>query len=287
MAGTTKSTGTIAAFERSENRFNTLRRRINLQGASDFVTPHLIDFLKIDTAVDFQDVSHILIDPSCSGSGLVAMVGETPESGEAEHEAMADESVAALAHEQTALILHAMSLPKARVIAYSTCSVHRTENEDVVLGVLAERNDWRLVQAVPQWPHRGLDLPEFVDIKDKVCRANFEKDGTNGFFVARFERSVDDAGGEKSWKKEKKKKKRKSKHNGDGVDDSAEKSSKKKSKKESSTKRTVENLNVSDGDETPVKKAAKKKKSKRRENETKEERKERKAAKKKRRLAGE
>jgi putative methyltransferase len=280
--------GTISAFERSENRFNTLSKRINLQGASDFVTPIMRDFMMVDTAVEFPDVSHLLIDPSCSGSGLVlaAHRGETtPELGgeEAEHdEETTNASVEALALEQQALILHAMSLPSARVIAYSTCSIHRAENEDVVIAVLAERKDWHLVQAVPQWPHRGLDLPEFADIKEKVCRANFEKDGTNGFFVARFERSVVVAAAaadeEVALSKKERKKQRKSKHDDDDEDESPKKKSSKKD-----SKRKVKELSEEDDNAVVNKlsKKAKKKKSKGRENETEEERKERKANKKK------
>jgi putative methyltransferase len=269
--------GTITAFERSENRFYTLSRRIDLQGASNFCTPIMRDFMAVNTDEDFPDITHILIDPSCSGSGLVATysLGETPKLGEAEHE-MVEESVATLAQEQLALILHAMTLPRARVIAYSTCSVHRAENEDVVIAALAARNDWCLVQAVPQWPHRGLDLPEFADIKAKVCRANFEKDGTNGFFVARFERKI--ATGEEKLSKKERKKKRK----GDG-DDAPQ-------KKKSKTKRIEEMSHVVDNDdsaEDQPAKDAKKKKSKRRENETKEERRERKAKKKERLSASE
>jgi putative methyltransferase len=265
--------GTITAFERSENRFHTLSRRINLQGASNFCTPIMRDFMTVNTDEDFPETTHILIDPSCSGSGLVAAysLGETPKLGEAEHE-MVEESVASLAQEQLALILHAMTLPRVRVIAYSTCSVHRAENEDVVIAALAVRNDWCLVQAVPQWPHRGLDLPEFLDIKAKVCRANFDKDGTNGFFVARFERKIATSE-EKLSKKEKKSK-------GDG-DDAPQ-------KKKAKTKRKVEEV-IDDGDpaESSPAKEAKKKKSKRRENESKEERRERKAKKKKIRSANE
>jgi putative methyltransferase len=282
--------GTISAFERSENRFHTLSKRIDLQGASDFVTPIMRDFMKVDTAVEFPDVSHILIDPSCSGSGLVLATqhGETtPELGgiEAEHdEETTNASVEALALEQQALILHAMSLPSARVIAYSTCSIHRAENEDVVIAVLAERKDWHLVQAVPQWPHRGLDLPEFADIKDKVCRANFEKDGTNGFFVARFERSDIAAAADEEvvLSKKERKKQRKSKRADDNEDEPPKKK-KKSSKKDPKQTKVEEPSDEDDNDDAAVKKLAKKakkKKRKERENETKEERRERKANKK-------
>jgi putative methyltransferase len=272
--------GTIMAFERSLNRFHTLSTRIDLQGASNFCTPTMRDFMTVNTDEEFPETTHILIDPSCSGSGLVATysLGESPKLGEAEHE-IVEESVSSLAREQLALILHAMTLPNAKVIAYSTCSVHRAENEDVVIAVLAARSDWCLVQAVPQWPHRGLDLPEFADIKSKVCRANFEKDGTNGFFVARFEKTM--ATDEEKLSKKERKKKRK------GDDDGEDAPRKKESKSKRKVEEVSHDVDDDDSAENQPAKEAKKEKSKRRENETKEERRERKAKKKERRSASE
>ena len=280
-------TGSIAAFERSENRFHTLQRRIELQGASNFVTPHWRDFMTVDTAVEFPQVSHILIDPSCSASGLVAgyAMGAPPELGHPhnnnaknsenntlEHDSngsstnnMNSDEVANLAAEQEALILHAMSLPKARVIAYSTCSVHRTENEDVVLAVLAKANErqekstddseshshWKLVKAVPQWPHRGLDLPEFSEIADLVCRADFEQDGTNGFFVARFEKVVATTTGKKM--------KRKAEDKQLSKKDKKREKNKEKSKAEKEADDLSEVLALKDNEEEPARKEKKKK----------------------------
>ena len=80
-------------------------------------------------------------------------------------------------------VVHAL----ARVLAvvYSTCSIHRAENEDVVAAVLAAKGDtWQLVKALPEWPTRGLaDAPG-----GSLCVRAGASDETHGFFVARFER---------------------------------------------------------------------------------------------------
>ena len=89
-------------------------------------------------------------------------------------------------------VVHAL----ARVLAvvYSTCSIHRAENEDVVAAVLAAKGDtWQLVKALPEWPTRGLaDAPG-----GSLCVRAGASDETHGFFVARFERREkgSDAGG--------------------------------------------------------------------------------------------
>jgi hypothetical protein len=73
-------------------------------------------------------------------------------------------------------------------MAACMCSVHRQENEDVVESILARApRGFKLVKALPTWPHRGLpDAPP--NIGPLVVRATHVKDSTNGFFVARFER---------------------------------------------------------------------------------------------------
>ena len=57
--------------------------------------------------------------------------------GDSENEDTKAERLASLAEFQTTAILHAMKFPRVERISYSTCSVHREENEDVVATVLA------------------------------------------------------------------------------------------------------------------------------------------------------
>jgi 16S rRNA C967 or C1407 C5-methylase (RsmB/RsmF family) len=212
--------GTVAAFERSGPRLATLRRRVAQHGAADVITCHGADFMLADVAAPtgpHAHVTHVLLDPSCSGSGLVRTYaqGEAPlqpgaagdaasgprpgggPGGGAEHDGPLyaghdPAGVAALAKAQREIILHAMQLPHARVVVYSTCSVLAEENEEVVLGVLSKssQHGFALVTALPSWPHRGLadSRPEYAAIGPKVVRADFSRDATNGFFVARFER---------------------------------------------------------------------------------------------------
>ena len=99
------------------------------------------------------------------------------------------ERVSKLASFQVSILQHALQFPRLEKIVYSTCSVHREENEDVVAAVLplATKLGFSLVQTLPRWPRRGLaGVHEWAD---KVVRVHPELDGTDGFFVALFERA--------------------------------------------------------------------------------------------------
>jgi 25S rRNA (cytosine2278-C5)-methyltransferase len=209
MASLMRGKGKITAFERDQGRLKTLVRRIGEQGAQHFVVTRGDDAMNIDTSVsgEFKDVTHVLIDPSCSGSGLAAQTAAgTSQANEYDNGSLAADSVKVrqLADHQVELILHAMTLPAVQSIVYSTCSVYREENEDVVLRVLNAQGAFKCAMAIPKWPHRGLEgIPEFSEISPLVCRATFDRDSTNGFFVARFERRGDRDGKKKKRKKRK------------------------------------------------------------------------------------
>jgi putative methyltransferase len=72
MASLMVGNGSIVAFERSPARLATLERRIVQQGAEKIVVAREGDFMEVDVESEFSEVSHVLIDPSCSGSGLIA-----------------------------------------------------------------------------------------------------------------------------------------------------------------------------------------------------------------------
>jgi 16S rRNA C967 or C1407 C5-methylase (RsmB/RsmF family) len=206
--GADKLDGRVLAFERDPKRERMLRRQMQKFGLGQMVKVFGTDFSEAAAhalagsgngqADELRNVTHVLVDPSCSGSGLVAQygarlgvqTGENQENGgqeSSEHQSVGEFDIAALAAEQCKLVLAAMSLPNTRVIVYSTCSVHRQENEDVVEKILSQAPEgFVLVKALPSWPHRGL--PEApASIAPLVVRADLQ-DSTNGFFVARFER---------------------------------------------------------------------------------------------------
>ena len=89
---------------------------------------------------------------------------------------------------QEAALRHALGFPALKRLAYSTCSIHQRENEDVVAAVLpmATAAGFRLVDPFPSWHRKGLESS--VEGWEKLVRTDAAEDGTDGFFVAVFER---------------------------------------------------------------------------------------------------
>ena len=95
--------------------------------------------------------------------------------------------VARLAKFQQRCLAHALRFPALQRLVYSTCSVHAAENEEVVAAVLEEASQagLELVDPFPGWHRRGLPL---VTGHELLVRTDPDADGTDGFFVAMFER---------------------------------------------------------------------------------------------------
>lgn len=81
--------------------------------------------------------------------------------------------------------------------SYSTCSVHRQENEDVVEFALLAANAkagevssagtrWELTYALPNWHRRGSSPT--LEHADRCIQCDPVHDGMNGFFLALLER---------------------------------------------------------------------------------------------------
>ncbi|RHY92061.1 hypothetical protein DYB37_005387 [Aphanomyces astaci] len=204
----------VFAFDRSSPRLDLLKRRMAAAGADGIVEPCLASFLDVDVHDErYQHVRSILLDPSCSGSGMSNRLDHLLELSamqqendvEQEHQVEPNDTAArlqALADFQLEALVKAFSFPQVRRVSYSTCSIFETENEHVVVAALAANPAFKLVKCLPTWPRRGVVVPGLTE-QDADClvRANGLEDGTNGFFVAYFERKGEVHGQEASVKR--------------------------------------------------------------------------------------
>ncbi|NWS60262.1 NSUN5 methyltransferase, partial [Chunga burmeisteri] len=179
LAAILKNKGQIFAFDVDTKRLATMNTMLMRAGVTAFQLAQQ-DFLAVDPGdPKYSKVTYILLDPSCSGSG---MVNRMPR----EEAAPSAERLQALAGFQRKVLSHALSFPALWRLVYSTCSLYREENEDVVHSVLQEwGSTFRLVNAFPSWPCRGL-----AAFPGAQCciRASPADTLTHGFFVAVLER---------------------------------------------------------------------------------------------------
>lgn len=188
-----KNKGKLYALERDGKRFQTLKMMLSKAGCSN-VSPINADFLTVDpNDAQFSPVTHILLDPSCSGSGIVNRLDHLLEA-ETEDDASQEDRLDKLAAFQLMMIKHAMRFPNVKKIVYSTCSIHATENERVVRNALgseeAQVGEFELApqnEVLPTWPRRGYP-EEMGSPADawSLIRCLPGEDATNGFFVSCF-----------------------------------------------------------------------------------------------------
>lgn len=183
----------ITAFERDPKRGEILKKMISTAGAGGCIDVKIQDFTRSNPD-KFDDVVGMVVDPSCSGSGIFGRgFEEETLDAESEHNFA---RLQKLSEFQYKIVLHAMSFPNVRTIVYSTCSIHAEENERVVKRLLEDKavqmRGWKLrprEKALPLWERRGFESELDKDAAQSCVRVNPVEDGGIGFFAACFERT--------------------------------------------------------------------------------------------------
>ncbi|XP_072514449.1 28S rRNA (cytosine-C(5))-methyltransferase [Salminus brasiliensis] len=183
LAAIMKNKGKLFAFDLDAKRLSTMSTLLLRAGVTCQQLANQ-DFLKVDPlSPEYKEVKHVLLDPSCSGSGMVCL----PDGGSEERDG---ERLQALAAFQLRCLNHALQFPQLQRVVYSTCSIHSQENEEVVSACLQKNPGFRLVHLFPQWPERG-HVP-----LTQCLRASTSQTLTHGFFVALLERQSTPSNGE-------------------------------------------------------------------------------------------
>ena len=198
----------LLVFEKNTQRFELLEERLrNYDIIFDRTTVVNGDFLSVDPfGLEYSNVKLLLLDPSCSGSGMrnhlfsdekldfeetgrkKLTFEEECERRFQELESKDMERVENLQGFQYRMLCHAMKFPKVMRICYSTCSLYRSENEAVVEEILANNKEFELANLRKTF--KGLEKG-FGKLGAKCLRANPFKDLTDGFFIALFKRKKD------------------------------------------------------------------------------------------------
>ncbi|XP_018055344.1 PREDICTED: probable 28S rRNA (cytosine-C(5))-methyltransferase isoform X2 [Atta colombica] len=187
VAAKLQNNGKVYAVEIDAKRFKTLITQLEKTHAL-CVEPLNQDVLTLDPKL-YSYVEYILVDPTCSGSGIIDRPKQSDMDGMPELKRLKN-----LQSFQVYLLRYALfNFPNAKRIIYSTCSLHPEENEEVVDEVLANvGNAYRLL------PVRQLLKNNWTNFSSKkyncgdLCLYSKPNDDfCNGFFVAVFERNFD------------------------------------------------------------------------------------------------
>ncbi|TNN60292.1 putative 28S rRNA (cytosine-C(5))-methyltransferase [Liparis tanakae] len=134
LAAIMKNKGRLFAFDLDAKRLATMSTLLLRAGVTCQRLANQ-DFLTVDPdSQEFKDVEYVLLDPSCSGSGMVCLRDDASSANQDKVQAR----LASLASFQLRCLNHGLKFPRLKRLVYSTCSVHRQENEDVVAACLQQ-----------------------------------------------------------------------------------------------------------------------------------------------------
>lgn len=172
MANLSNHEAMITACEKNKIRAERLKYNLQKQGATR-VNVMVEDARKLD---DFFCFDKILLDAPCSGSGTILVKQDKVENK------ITQELVNRSIKTQKELLQKAIRLVKEQgEIVYSTCSILKEENEEVVKEILKNPK----VELVPIQKEKLSNLPFLpVTLEGSICLAPNEL--YEGFFVAKL-----------------------------------------------------------------------------------------------------
>ncbi|XP_055331773.1 28S rRNA (cytosine-C(5))-methyltransferase-like [Paramacrobiotus metropolitanus] len=187
LAALMKNEGKIFAVDIQEARCKIMKDLLKHYGV-DCTEVINDDFLHINPeSEDYSKASHILVDPTCTGSGTTSRIKQNKKKFRNTKEDR--QRLQKLKGLQATLLKHALSFPNVQRVVYSTCSINPEEDEEVVQEALKPYAASFILRPfsryLPKW--RGCGKPKYA-VGPNCLRAFTEKHKTNGFFVAVIER---------------------------------------------------------------------------------------------------
>lgn len=172
MAALMENKGRIVAGDIYEHKLERIEENAKRLGI-DIIEPTLLDAREVGE--EYEDMAdRVLVDAPCSGLGVLRRKPDARWNKRAEE-------IAALPPLQGEILDSAAKALKAGgVLVYSTCTIDPSENDEVVEAFLTRHPEFTLEQT-------GDFLP--VKRSDKMVQLYPQRDGTDGFFIARLRKA--------------------------------------------------------------------------------------------------
>ena len=197
IAALMNNTGSVIALEKVSHKVKRLERNVNQQNAT------CIKCYQYDSTECFSPTAtgsvhppfgnsafdRILVDPPCSGLGQRPQLVNTSKFSE----------IKSFPLYQWSFVSDAIKMLKVGgTLAYSTCTLARQENEDMVARIISTFPSMKLVAATPILGQPGLPTPGLRE-SDLLLVQRFDPDATSlsvnkdtiGFFIAKFFKATD------------------------------------------------------------------------------------------------
>ena len=150
-----KDRGTIIATDRDADRLAQIDancRRLGIQSIRTVAPGKLGAVVEEEGAFDL-----IFVDAPCSNTGVLS---RRPEA----RYRVDNESLASLADKQVELLIRAAALADERArIVYSTCSLEREENEQVIEKFVRQDDGWEVTRSERVFPRSGGEVTDWCD----------------------------------------------------------------------------------------------------------------------------
>ena len=172
MAALMENKGRIVAGDIYEHKLERIAENAKRLGL-DIIEPTLLDAREVGE--EYEDMAdRVLVDAPCSGLGVLRRKPDARWN-------KSIEEIAALPPLQGEILDSAAKALKAGgVLVYSTCTIDPSENDEVVEAFLTRHPEFTLEQT-------GDFLP--VKRPDKMVQLYPQRDGTDGFFIARMRKA--------------------------------------------------------------------------------------------------
>lgn len=167
---------TITALDIHEHKIKLIRSNAERLHVTEKIHTRVLDARKVPTEID-QKFDRILVDAPCSGFGLLRRKPEIRYD-----KTLAD--VENLAHLQFEILDSvSQNVTDNGMIVYSTCTILRQENDDVITKFLLKHSDFELV---PTQTSKNLK----PNRSENVLHVYPNDYQTDGFFVATLQRKI-------------------------------------------------------------------------------------------------